>query len=266
MDLIKRAFAIEVAREKVKIIVSALTVMLIVMSTLSAEDRSIGAINFYGYPGLDLNQLRSALPFHEGDPLPSKEQLARAQAPYAKVIGRSRVKFSPNCCLPDGRMILFVGIEEPAATPIIYNSKPTGNARLPADIVKLYQDHEREIGNGVRQGVGSEDDSQGYRLVAYPPARALELRMLDYARAHSIDLIKVLEECADDTHRAAAAELLGYATAANDQIAALARASVDRNADVRDEASRALAILVNHDPKLLRQIPLRGYVTRMALS
>ncbi len=43
-----------------------------------------------------------------------------------------------------------------------------------------------------------------YRLLAYPPARALELKLREYARAHATDLIKVLEDCADDTHRAAA--------------------------------------------------------------
>jgi hypothetical protein len=34
------------------------------------EKRRIGSIDFYGYGGLNLEQIRSALPLHVGDPFP----------------------------------------------------------------------------------------------------------------------------------------------------------------------------------------------------
>ncbi|HVS50988.1 MAG TPA: HEAT repeat domain-containing protein [Opitutaceae bacterium] len=232
-------------------------------SPLLAQGRKIGAINFYGYTGLDLNRLRAALPFHEGDPFPSREQLAAARAPFAAAIGRNRVKFSPNCCLPDGSALLFVGIEEPNAPPLVFNPKPTGEVRLPADFVQLHVDHMRAIASGVEQGKGGGDESQGYRLMEYPPARALELKIRDYAQAHPAELITVLNESSDATHRTAAAVALGYAPESSEQIAALVRASFDPDGNVRDEAVRALSSRVEHNPKLLKQVPLKGYLAML---
>jgi len=241
-------------------IFTIVSAILTVTSSLVAQDRHIGTINFYGYPGLDLQQLRATLPFHEGDPFPSREQLAAAREPFANAIGRTRVRFSPNCCLADGRLLLFVGIEEPEAAPIIFNPKPAGDARLPVELVKLYLDHEQEVRNAVRQGKGQEDDSQGFRLMVFPPARALELKIRDYAQAHPAHIIKVLAESKDDEHRVAAAVAIGYADESDAQIAALVRASFDPTVDVRDEATRALGILIEHDPKALKKVPLKGYV------
>ncbi len=243
-----------------KATITALIAVLGCTLTLVAQEHRIGAINFYGYLGLDLTRLRAELPWHEGDIMPSRDQLRQAQEAYAKAIGRSRVKFTPNCCLPDGRLFLFVGIAEPEAAPILFNPRPAGDAQLPGEVVKLSQAHGREIGLAVQRNENSEDDSHGYRLLGYPPARAVELKIREYARARPTELLKVLAESADDTQRAAAAEALGYADESAAQIAALVEASFDRNAEVRDNANRALGILVAYDPKLLKQVPLKRYL------
>jgi hypothetical protein len=228
-----------------------------------ADDRHIGIIDFYGYSTLDLSQLRPLLPFHPGDPLPSKKSLTSAEPAYAKAIGRSRVSFSTICCLPDGRWSLFVGLDEPGIAPVVFNPQPQGNAKLPAKIMKLYHDIDQEIGNAVKNGQAGEDDSQGYSLSEYPPARAMQLKLREYARANTETLYKVLESCPDEQHRAVAAEALGFADESKTQIAALVRASLDPSDEVRNNAIRALGVLVDFDPKVIAQIPLKPYIGLM---
>jgi hypothetical protein len=241
--------------------IKAVAVAWIVASALAAQNRSIGIIDFYGYSGLDLDHLRAILPFHEGDAAPSRQQLAEARGAFTKAIDRRRVEFTQTCCLSDGKTILDVGIEEPDAPPLNFNSRPSGDDRLPAAVLKLYQDHQREIAAGIRRGVSEEDVSQGYRLSAYEPARAVELQIREYAQANSAVLIAVLKSSADDLHRTAAAQVLGYATVSSSQTAALVYASLDPNKDVRDNATRALADLAAFDPKVLTEIPVDRYVT-----
>jgi hypothetical protein len=237
--------------------------VLLLIPLAAADDRHIGTIDFYGYSTLDLRQLRSLLPFHAGDPLPSKKSLTAAEPAYAKAIGRGRVSFATICCLPDGRWSVFVGLDEPGIAPVVFNPQPHGSAKLPAHIMKLNTDIDQEVGNAVRNGQAGEDDSHGYSLSEYPPARAMQLKLREYARAHTKTLIEVLESCPDEQHRAAAAETLGFADESRKQIAALVRASLDSSDDVRNNAIRALGVLVDFDPKAVAQIPLKPYIGLM---
>jgi hypothetical protein len=114
----------------------SLALALFLVPLAAADDRHIGIIDFYGYSTLDPRQLRSLLPFHVGDPLPSKKSLTAGEPVYAKAIGRGRVSFSTICCLPDGRWSLFAGLDEPGIAPVGFNPQPQGSAKLPA------KDHE----------------------------------------------------------------------------------------------------------------------------
>jgi len=234
--------------------------VLILASLAAADDRHLGTIDFYGYTGLDLNQLRAALPYHEGDPLPSKQALREAGPAYAKAAGRDRVEMETICCQPDGRWALFVGFADPGAPPLVFHPQPKGNMRLPAEALKVSQDSDRLNSEGVKKGVAGEDDSKGYSLSEYEPARAMQLKLREYARAHVGVLLSVLESCPVDQERAAAAEALGYADESRRQIAGLVRSSLDPDDEVRNNAIRALGVLVEFDPKTLKQIPLRPYV------
>ena len=80
--------------------------LVLIAAAASAQAPRIGTIDFYGYSGLDPSRLKMLLPFHEGDPLPSKRALAEARPGYAKAVGRERVEMQTVCCLPDGRWSL----------------------------------------------------------------------------------------------------------------------------------------------------------------
>ena len=47
-----------------------LLVVLLFVSNICAQDtaKRIGAIDFFGYSGIDLNKVRAALPIREGEP------------------------------------------------------------------------------------------------------------------------------------------------------------------------------------------------------
>ncbi len=229
----------------------------------AADDKHIGLIDFFGYTGLDLAQVRALLPFHVGDPLPSRTARASAEIALAKAVDRKRVKMNILCCLPDGRSTLYVGFEAPGVPGPEFLPRPTGPIKLPVEIVKLSDDSERLNSEAVSKGVAGEDDSQGYALSEYPPSREVELKIHEYARTHTSVLVEVLESSADDHHRAAAAEALGYAGESTTQIAALVRASLDSYEDVRNNVIRALGVLVRYDPKILPQIQLKPYIALM---
>jgi hypothetical protein len=226
----------------------------------AAEDRHIGTIDFYGYSGLDLVKLKALLPLHEGDALPSNNALANAKPGYVKAVGRDRVEMTTICCLPDGRSSLFVGFAEPGAPALAFHPRPKGGVRLPPEIVKMYDDLDRLNGEAVKSGKAGEDDSKGYSLSEYLPQRAMELKLRDWARPNVDLLLRALESDSVDHERAAAAEALGYADESERQIAGLVGAALDPFDDVRNNAIRALGVLVEYDPKALQQIPLRPFV------
>jgi len=237
--------------------------LIAAVGLLHADDRHIGIIDFYGYAGLDLQKLRAALPFHVGDKLPSERARNAARSAYERAIGRGPVEFTLICCEEDGRSTLFVGMHEPGAPVPYFNAAPAGAAALPAEAIQLYDRLMTATGEAVRKGRAGEDDSRGYSLSEDPAARALGLKFHEYAVAHTAELYRVLAESRDVKHREVAAEALGFAPESKEQIAALVHASFDASDDVRNNAIRALGVLLGYDPKIAAQIPPPPYIAML---
>ena len=116
----------------------------------------------------------------------------------------------------------------------------------------------------VEKGAGGEDNSQGYALFTDPATRARQLPMLNYARRHESLIRAVLESSSDAGQRAIAAQLMGYVHSSRMQMAALVRASHDPNADVRNNAVRALGVLAGDSSKRAAQIPAAGFIAMLS--
>jgi hypothetical protein len=86
------------------------------------------------------------------------------------------------------------------------------------------------------------------------------LKMHAYAIHHEVLITNVLENSSDDRQRSIAAELLGYAAQSTQQVEALAKASRDSSDEVRNNASRALGVIVGAKPDMARSIPLQNFV------
>jgi hypothetical protein len=90
----------------------------------------------------------------------------------------------------------------------------------------------------------TEDRSKGYALSLYPPLRQKQFALREYAITHEELARRVVLRSADSKQRAVAAEILGYARRSTAQISALVSAGRDPDEGVRNNAVRALSVLV----------------------
>lgn len=241
--------------------IAALPVIVLAVSGTAqqASDR-IGIVDFYGYGTVLPSQLRSVLPFKEGDAVPSNEAKQAAEEALVKLTGRAAAKITKVCCLEDGRSTVFVGLAEPDAPPVRYNPEPASEIKLPREAQRLFAQLEKDTIAAVKRGDSREDDNEGYALMKNPEARGDQLKLRDWVRANTATTYRVLETSRDANQRADAAEALGYAVQSPAQIAALVRASFDGDEDVRDNAVRALEVLCNLGPEVTRRIPSARFV------
>jgi hypothetical protein len=171
------------------------------------------------------------------------------------VIGHLPTDISPACCDSQNKWMIYIGL---SGKTLNFNKKPNGNIRLPADAFHLYEEFWPVYQEGVLKGILAEDQSKGYALSEYPPARSIQLKTRSYALANEALLCNVLENSADDQHRMAAAQMLGYARQSESQIKTLVQAAKDQNGTVRNNAIRALWLLVVANPKLAKHIPIEN--------
>ena len=249
-------------------------VLLIVLSlapiTLGQDKHNrIGEIDFYGYAGLDLDQIRAALPFREGDNLPSSDDaffdaISRVRESVKRVIGKAATDVAPVCCDAQGNMMIYVGLPGNSMRNVPYNAAPKRRLRLPSKAVNLYEQSMEANSAAVRKGTALEDDSKGYALSSDPTLRAKELATREYSTHHERLVLRVLESSRYAEQRITAAHFLGYARQSRRQVTALVRASHDADETVRNNAVRALSVLAKSSPKIAAQIPAEGFVAMLS--
>jgi hypothetical protein len=229
------------------------------------DRRPIGEIEFFGDKGIDVERVRAALPFHEGDLFPPST--AAADDPGAAIvervrsaIGRPPTDVTFTCC--DDRMnwMIYIGLPGGTSQTVAFNPPPTGDARLPLDLVMLSDEIDQAVMTAVMHGNGGEDDSRGFSLSVDPALRTNEMDLRAFTLRHEREVLTVLETSADVAHRAVAAQALGYARQSDRQVAALARACFDAGENVRNRAVRALAVLLGAKTSLAAHVPADGFV------
>jgi len=229
------------------------------------EDAHIGIIDFYATAGLHPQQLRSALTVHSGDKLIWPDTRDRIREELTRVAGRPFTHFAPVCCDKDGRWMLYIGFGDKSGDDV-RRPKPTGQLKLSAELIELYRDFMATLPKALKYAAGKPDDySKGYSLAVYPPMRAIQLRMREAALAHEEELLRILAEAADDTQRISAAHLTGYTRQSPRQIVTLIEASRDPNDTVRNNSTRALAVLAAA-PAFARQIPAAPFIDKLNSS
>ena len=92
--------------------------------------------------------------------------------------------------------------------------------------------------NAVMKGHATEDDSEGFTLTNDPKTKSAELAIRDYAFRNEALIFQVIASSSDASHRAIAAQMLGYGRQSDEQIDALVRASLDPDDNVRNDAVR----------------------------
>ena len=99
-----------------------------------------------------------------------------------------------------------------------------------------------------------EDDSNVYSLIKDPAARSLQLAVREWALKHEQELFRGLEFSSSAKDREIASDALGYARQSHEQIVALVHAARDPDEEVRNNATRALGVLVRSKPALASEI------------
>jgi hypothetical protein len=229
------------------------------LQAIAGASGRIGIIDWYGYSGLNPGRLRAALPFREGDRVPTEAEQEAARPALEKLAGRE-VRFASICCLEGGDSTLFVGLAVPGAPQVIYHPRPAADVRLPKYVLAAFRRADTALQDAVRRGAAGEDDSEGYALPKDPGARSEYLKIRDWTRAHTATVLHVLASSRYDDQREYAAVALGYAEASSEQVKALVRASFDASGGVRDEAIRALGVLCNLGTKITSQIPAERFI------
>jgi hypothetical protein len=220
-----------------------------------AMGSGIGSIEFFGYKGIDTASLRKALPVREGDAYSEETEDLVRQA-VVRAIGKPPTDVASVCCDEKGNWLLFVGLPGESYKGFTYLPQPRGEERLPMPVMELHKRLIRAIEGAVRKGGDGiqEDDSKGYALFNDPAAHALQLELRQLALKHERELLRVLEFSSEVEHRRVASNALGYAHQSRRQIRALGSAARDADAVVRNNATRALGVLVRSSPKLATEV------------
>lgn len=229
----------------------------------SGQQKRLGTIEFYGYEGLDIAAVKTALPFHEGDQFPAAdtEWKQAARAAVKKVTGKEATDVAAVCCDTGGNWMLYIGLAGASAGQVAFNPAPTGENRFPAKFVTLYDEMEAAWKVAVvEKGNTGEDVSNGYSLAYEPNLKAKQMAIREYAVRNEKTILKVLEGSGDAHQRAMAATALGYARPSDDQIAALVTASFDSDSEVRNDAVRALGVILMVRTEAGRRIPADRFI------
>jgi len=225
---------------------------------LCARDR-IAYIGFLGYQGLDVDAVRKALPFREGDKI-SKDIDDQARAAVKRVTGRDATDVAKVCCIGDFDHAIFIGLPGKSSRPFTLNPAPNGEISPPPELADLYSKMRQAEDAAFKKGSYEEDGSPGYRLSKEPGARAAELALRQYALHHEDEIIRVLEASGKAGQRSMAADALGYAAPTPRQMAALVHASRDPDSSVRNDSTRALGEILRGDPSRAPQVPPETFI------
>lgn len=189
----------------------------------------------------------------------------RTHQAVVDIIRKRPTDVAAICCDASGNRTMFIGLPGASSRPVRYRDAPSGSEHLASDIVRTYRQLDLAMEAAVRRGgtAAQEDDSNGYALINDPNARSLQLHVHAWALEHAGELIQVLRSSSSVEDRRIASDALGYAQQSPAQINALVQAARDPDSEVRNNATRALGVLVRANPRLSAQIAPEVFIAML---
>ncbi len=236
---------------------------LLACALFQSGTMKIGSIELFGQSGLETAHFLKNLSVHPGDSYRWKNMAAVMQVideDVRREYGKPATDVAPVGFDENGAMIIFIGLPGPTVRKLLPRPWPHGSAKLDSEGLALYKSFGDTLLPALQRGGGREDDSQGYALFSDPELRAIQMRMRTYALAHDALIRKVLDTSTEALHRQAAAELLGYARHSKAQMDCLMRATADPDDTVRNNAVRAIGVLVKSDAKIAKSLPPTRFI------
>jgi hypothetical protein len=235
--------------------------LAMVPARADAQMPRIGIIDVYGTHKTTPQQIRDALGISIGDSLTSLT-LLQVPAKLADLPGVASASVDPVCC-EDGKTMLYVGVIEDGAPTLELRAAPNGASRLTPDVVQAGTAFGEAHMRAIMRGFMKEDVSQGHSLMADSAARMIQLQFVGLAAKHVDTLRQVLRTSSDRDHRAFAAQVLAYYTNKQAIVGDLVYAMRDANADVRNNATRALWVIAMYSqqhPELKINVPYEPFI------
>ena len=198
---------------------------------------TIGVLDFYGLNRTQEGRLRQELRAKEGDPLPASKGDAEERMDAIPGVVASHLE---AVCCDEGKVILYVGIEERGSPHFDLREAPEGDGALPAEIVSTYRDFLEAVDAASRRGSVGEDMTRGHSLMADPLAREIQEKFPPFAKDHMKELREVLRNSYDEEQRAIAAYVIGYAPKKSEIVDDLQFALRDADPGVRGNGVRGL--------------------------
>lgn len=233
-------------------------------STISlAQSEIIGIIDFYGLNKVTQKELLYAIDIREGNKinyLGKKSQIKKLKS----VQGVKQADITFVCCEEKGQSIVYIGISEKEEFSPPYHASPTSKINLPAEIIKTCNEFDKVFVEGIEKGESGEDRSQGHSFMNYAPGQAIQQKFVIYASEYLPVLKDVLKNSKDGEQRAKAAQVIAYAKYKNQVVDDLLYAVYDNNEAVRNNATRALALIAAYcekNPELkIKKIPADPFI------
>jgi hypothetical protein len=227
----------------------AISILVLASAVLPAQNRfaasgpqipRIDVLEIYGHRKVSESKIRQVLKVKEGDPLPPSK--GDVEERLNDIDGVVESHLEAVCC-DDGKVILYVGIEERGATHFDIRDTPEGDATLPEEITATYRRLMEAAEIAARRGSTEEDLTRGHSLLADREARAIQDMLPALADSHLVELRHVLRDAFEESQRAAAAYIIGYANKKNEIVNDLQYALRDADPGVRANAAHGLAAL-----------------------
>jgi len=227
------------------------------INTAWSQSSQVGIIDFYGARSIKTD-VRKCLPFRENDTIkfllnyPDTTGYAKTKRTIVQCllanpeIKQANIEFV--CC--DGvesKWMVYIGVSnEPK---LIYSNAKTADIKLPPEITKTYDSLENLLAGAIASGEAGDDHSEGHALFVHLPARKLQQKFIAYSEIHLSLLRNVIRNSKYPHERAVASTVIAYyhdkAAIVND----LLEGAKDEDENVRNDAIRAIGILVEYSQK-----------------
>ncbi|MBL7698583.1 MAG: HEAT repeat domain-containing protein [Chitinophagaceae bacterium] len=241
------------------------TVLIVALLCLGTKAQSvkIGIVDIYGNRSIPSGTIRQTAGVTDGDSVSQQSLAARKiERSLEKIPGVKLAQTAVICCDNNERYVLFVGIAETDSSVFTFRKSPTLKIKLPDAYTNAYEHFERRMNEAMLSGQATDDWSNGYSLIKYPPARRVQEKYLRWANADFDGLRKVLRSSAYDNQRAAAVQIIAYNDDKSKVVPELIYAIRDENDEVRNNAAKALSAITYYmtlNPGKIR-LPFQPFV------
>lgn len=219
----------------------------------------VGHVEVYGLRRLSKDSVLRAAGIADGMGLPKSK--TNLEERLVALDGVALASVEAYCC-DEGRMILYVGLQERGTPLFEYRPEPDEDVSLPEEVMDAYSGFTNALGRATSLDDLAEDITAGHSLMRNAECREFQERFVMFAGRHLQALRAVLARSADSEQRAAAAYVAGYAGNKKVVIGDLQSALRDPAPGVRMNAAaalRAIAVLAR-DKSLEITIPATWFV------